>query len=215
MPADLRAECHKRRGYTDSVFAGCMANSRVPFPSDLRLDRKKVIEVVLPLWRMASRGRPYVRAARQLRRWTRANGSRAVLIFRRISTRSMQLIAAFGRQFGNGPKVSADTHVGSARSAPKRLRCSPKRTLRDCLAIFGRESLHSVLPGEVTEWSIVLVSKTSRDASPSGVRISPSPLAFSSRAAASNMKSLGRRGGVVRFWQSPLKRGSASPAPRA
>ena len=33
-------------------------------------------------------------------------------------------------------------------------------------------------PGEVTEWSIVLVSKTSRDASPSGVRISPSPLRF-------------------------------------
>src|SRR5580704_17956573 len=30
--------------------------------------------------------------------------------------------------------------------------------------------------GEVTEWSIVLVSKTSRDASPSGVRIPPSPL---------------------------------------
>ena len=31
-------------------------------------------------------------------------------------------------------------------------------------------------PGEVTEWSIVLVSKTSRGASLSGVRIPPSPL---------------------------------------
>jgi hypothetical protein len=30
--------------------------------------------------------------------------------------------------------------------------------------------------GEVTEWSIVLVSKTSRGASLSGVRIPPSPL---------------------------------------
>ena len=48
IPVELSAECHKRRGNTGSVFAGCSAN-RVPFPSDMRLDRKKVIERILAL----------------------------------------------------------------------------------------------------------------------------------------------------------------------
>jgi hypothetical protein len=41
------AECHSRKGYTGSVFAGWQANCRVCLPSDMRIDRKKLIEVVL------------------------------------------------------------------------------------------------------------------------------------------------------------------------
>jgi len=35
---------HKRRGYTDSVFAGCSANCHNPVPDGLRLDRKNIME---------------------------------------------------------------------------------------------------------------------------------------------------------------------------
>ena len=35
---------HKRRGYTDSVFAGCSANGRIPVPDGLQLDRKNIME---------------------------------------------------------------------------------------------------------------------------------------------------------------------------
>src|SRR5947199_407231 len=47
MLVGLSAECHKRRRYTGNVFAGCLAIHRVPICSDMRLDRKKVIEFVL------------------------------------------------------------------------------------------------------------------------------------------------------------------------
>jgi hypothetical protein len=33
-----------RRGYTDSVFAGCSANCHVPIPDGLQLDRRKIME---------------------------------------------------------------------------------------------------------------------------------------------------------------------------
>jgi len=37
------AERHKRKGYTDSVFAGCSAKLSVVFPWDMRLDLKTIM----------------------------------------------------------------------------------------------------------------------------------------------------------------------------
>jgi hypothetical protein len=47
MLVRLLAGCHKRKGYTGSVFAGCSAMPCVNFPWDMKLDDKQNIERIL------------------------------------------------------------------------------------------------------------------------------------------------------------------------